>query len=176
MRAIKTSIISILAIGLLAGSAVGVAAQDEDSMVPSTFTAKGEFVGRGTAGDPQFVDGAMHVRGDFTLDVDSTDPRVTGTYTYVWNEAVYPGATLSAATVHTGTVIIENEGGSWAGTFTGFRDEADADTYLAQLAGQDGYEGWTMLLDGFCACVTGALNEPTLMQGVILRGDLPAPE
>jgi hypothetical protein len=31
MRAIKTTTISILAVGLLAGSAVGVAAQDEEA-------------------------------------------------------------------------------------------------------------------------------------------------
>ena len=40
MRTIKTTTISILAVGLLAGSAVGVAAQDEvaDPMAPATFS------------------------------------------------------------------------------------------------------------------------------------------
>ena len=38
MRAIRTTTISILALGLLAGSAVGVAAQDAEATAPSTFT------------------------------------------------------------------------------------------------------------------------------------------
>ena len=39
MRGVKATTISILAVGLLAGSAVGVAAQDDaaDPMAPSTF-------------------------------------------------------------------------------------------------------------------------------------------
>ena len=40
MKGLKTSVISILAIGLLAGSAVGVTAQDEeaaDPMAPAVF-------------------------------------------------------------------------------------------------------------------------------------------
>ena len=39
MRTVKTTVVSILAFGLLAGSAVGVAAQEEapDPMRPATF-------------------------------------------------------------------------------------------------------------------------------------------
>ena len=49
MRTIKTTTISILAVGLLAGSAVGVAAQEEAAEMPSgeeSFLARSPWTGR----------------------------------------------------------------------------------------------------------------------------------
>ena len=68
MRIIKTTTISILAVGLLAGSAVGVAAQDADPMAPSTFTIQRAGEPEGTT-DPS---GAIIVVGP----VESTDQRL----------------------------------------------------------------------------------------------------
>ena len=48
MRTIRTTVISILALGLLAGSAVGVAAQDEAGFPVDVVDGDGGFVGRNT--------------------------------------------------------------------------------------------------------------------------------
>ena len=61
VRAIRTTIISILALGLLAGSAVGVAAQDDASADP---TAPAFFEVEYIAGDDwEFVDGTYEEVG-----------------------------------------------------------------------------------------------------------------
>ncbi len=76
MRAIKTSVICILAVGLLAGSAIGVAAQDEASFVTGTIGASsviGEPVISVTEG---IEDGRGLVREG---PIEVSDPRLTGT-------------------------------------------------------------------------------------------------
>ncbi|MGD8684835.1 MAG: hypothetical protein PVG27_12885, partial [Chloroflexota bacterium] len=86
MRGIKTITISILAVGLLAGSAVGVAAQDEAEAGASTPA----YV-TGTLGEPaDFVEGTYSpdaMRGEQLLGipVDASDPRLTGLLDIVKN-------------------------------------------------------------------------------------------
>ena len=95
MRGIKTISISILTIGLLAGSAVGVAAQDEgaaDPMAPSFFAV--EYV----AGDnfefdegtfEEVAPGLEREDGSVTtgLFVEADDPRASGEWTRIENKA-----------------------------------------------------------------------------------------
>jgi hypothetical protein len=50
--------------------------------------------------------------------------------------------------------------------------QQEARIFHAQLAGQDGYEGWTTLLDDLCVCDTPTSE----MKGAIIPGDLPAAE
>jgi hypothetical protein len=81
---LRTTITSILALGLLAGSAVGVAAQEADPMAPSTFTIQ-------RAGEPEVTTdpgtGATIVVGE----KESTDQRASGTWTEVVGGADGPG-------------------------------------------------------------------------------------
>ena len=94
MRAIRTTTISILAVGLLAGSAVGVAAQDEaaDPMAPAFFEV--EYI----AGDDfEVVEGTYEeleegerfvgevVRG---MLFEAEDPRASGEVSMVDNIGV----------------------------------------------------------------------------------------
>ncbi len=156
--------------GSVPGAATG-------TMQPATFTADAGIIGTYIKGRAEVIDGVLSTREDFQMAVEATDPRVTGTLTYGVNREVHPGAKVDAATVHAGTVTIENEGGSWAGTFTGYWDEASALIFHAQLTGQDGYEGWTMLLDDFCVCQNPDAHVfPSVMQGVVIPGDLPPAE
>lgn len=169
MRGSKSGLVSIIAVGLLAGSVVGVVAQDEAAppVDPATFTADAVLHGEYVEVGCEFSDGVLHCRDEFQMAVDATDPRASGTLTYGLNRDTH-----SFVKVHAGTVTVENDDGQWAGTFTGYWDQQGGRIFHARLAGQDGYEGWTMLLDDFCEC-----NTPTsVMQGVIIPGDLPAAE
>ena len=123
MRAIRTTTISILAIGLLAGSAVGVAAQDEDAAdMPTgaesffgTFAVDWEPT---TWGTETIVDGVDQSRGYVNSQglLETTDPRLTGSVVRASNadahwvdgrdENVVPWAVVWR---------IENENGSWTG-------------------------------------------------------------
>ena len=76
MRAIKTTTISILAVGLLAGSAVGVAAQEETTDTPTSEVVNGFFSSFDDDGTdlevPEFVitfpdGGEAVVQGIFTI-------------------------------------------------------------------------------------------------------------
>jgi hypothetical protein len=115
VKGLKTTLVVAIAIGLLAGSAIGVAAQDEVAppVAPGTFTAdavlQGEYVEVGC----DFSDGVESCRDECQMAVDATDPRASGTLTYGLNRDTHSGVSVRA-----GTVTIENDDGMWAGTFT----------------------------------------------------------
>jgi hypothetical protein len=76
LRAIRTTVISILAVGLLAGSAVGVAAQEETTDPPTSEVVNGFFSAFDEDGTdlevPEFVitfpdGGEAVVQGIFTI-------------------------------------------------------------------------------------------------------------
>ena len=164
MRAIKTITISVLAFGLLAGSAVGVMAQDEefaDPMAPAFFAV--EYV----AGDDfEFVEGTFEevapglekqygavTRG---LSVDAEDPRASGDWTRLENKDLLfleegpDGAQV--ATVGARSIRVTNDAGSWEGTghalanFPPTPDEASTVATLNILTGDGAYEGLTLIL------------------------------
>ena len=148
------------------GSGVPGAATDTGD--PAMFTADATLAGPYVQVGCESSDGVRHCRDEFQMAVDATDPRASGTLTYGLNRDTHS----FTVNVHAGTVTIENDDGMWAGTFTGYWPQEGGRTFHARLAGQDGYEGWTMLLDDFCQCDT-----PTsVMQGVIIPGDLPSAE
>ena len=119
MRAIRTTTISILALGLLAGSAVGVAAQDEEAAAGAT-----SFTGTGTPVD--FFDGEEDVTVTL-IRSHLADPEAAG-------------FTMLSAQAYE----LTNDAGSWLGEGTGLASDelgVARDTFV--LVGQDGYEGLT---------------------------------
>ena len=142
MRAIRTTTISILALGLLAGSAVGVTAQDEaDPMAPSTFTMQ-------NASEPVVTEdpgtGALTAVGP----VESTDQRASGTLTQVTGSAPIEVADGAGGFINTDAVRLVNDGGSWVGSNRGFltftSDGLPTVQFLGELVGEGGYEGLTL--------------------------------
>ena len=137
MRGIKTTTISILALGLFAGSAVGVAAQDADPMAPSTFTME-------RAGDPEVT------RAVAVGPVESTDQRASGTLTQVVASAPVDVPDGDDGVIQQLGVRLVNDGGSWVGSYRGFltfpSDGPGTVQFLGELAGEGGYEGLTMFL------------------------------
>ena len=154
MRAIRTITISILAVGLLAGSAVGVAAQDEEAADGAT-----SFTGSVRGGEGVDVETTETDLGNGYLAVDgftwrnnwvSSDERLTGDVTGVNNWVVGPDGFDAWSTggqpdiIASQVIELVNDGGSWLGEgisfgCTGF--EISRDMYT--LVGQGGYEGLT---------------------------------
>jgi hypothetical protein len=158
MRAIKTTTISILALGLLAGSAVGVAAQDEeaaDPMAPAVFKI-------GFAGAPADVfdetvtetEQGLSVRNTGAIDipVEAGDARASGLFTGPRNEEWAGRVGVVSAQLR-----ITNDAGTWSGPATGVlrlkapskREGGPAfnrSTTIATLTGDGDYEGLTLIL------------------------------
>lgn len=156
MRAKTTTIISIIAAGLLAVSTVGVAAQDEDAadpMAPAEF--KVDYAGEpeayleATATETEYGE-SIRGLGEVNVPLQAGDPRASGLLTVVANEEV-----LGQAVATSGRMRIVNDDGAWEGTSTGFlrlkNKQGGGNPYnraasIALLAGEDAYEGLTLVL------------------------------
>ena len=139
MRGIKTTTIAILALGLLAGSAVGVTAQDAGPMAPSTFTMHG-------AGEPVVSTDPGTGATIVVVEKESTDERAAGTWTEVVGGPTVP-VDEAAGLIQRIAVRIVNDGGSWVGSSRGFlifaSDGPPTVQFLGELVGEGGYEGLT---------------------------------
>jgi hypothetical protein len=163
MKGSRSIIGAAVAIGLLAGSAVGVTAQEEDApatvpVEPVTFTASlrpGDDVGSTTLTE---VDGRIERRGTVwapTLTV--SDPRLEGDVRLASPEDQYPGG----FTIRTNTWRIENAEGAWQGTMV---DVGGGGTLI--LEGEGAFEGLYAALD---------VTNPSDMRGVIFPAPPPPP-
>ena len=75
MRGIRTITVSMLAIGMLAGSAVGIAAQDEAAAGGASYFTWD------TAGPPEFSEDPVTGLPAVTVAIEATDPRASGSLT-----------------------------------------------------------------------------------------------
>ena len=149
MRMIETTTTFILALGLLAGSAVGVAAQDEEAVADvSSFTAdrttQQDQVVEGTSSD---AGGLEETTGSvYVGSLVSSDPRLTGTYTSVDNWVVDTTEMLDDFSLFNVLVAstweLTNEGGSWLVEVTSFGNiEQGVNAGWFEFVGQGGYKG-----------------------------------
>lgn len=148
MRALRTTAIATLAVGLLAGSAVGVAAQGEEAA--AYFTVElGEFEG-------SVIDGVEVVTHP---QVSAGDPRAGGALSYTGAHWTFTTPQGSVVTSQSLDARLTNEGGVWTGhgsnTLALLTDEQRAhdgnrvgllSERTLELTGQDGYEGLTLYL------------------------------
>ena len=176
MRAIKTGLISILAVGLLAGSAVGVAAQDEEAADGATsFT--GTSIERDYLRDPPPVttpDG-MDVGTGWVILLrwSASDPRLTGEATATTNWVV-DGSDDGFTYLGAHTYELSNDGGSWLGSGTSLASSELGLTGNAVLVGQEGYDGLTAYVTFGESETAAGVNE---MRGTIIPTEMPeAPE
>jgi PAS domain-containing protein len=91
VKGLKPTLISVIAMGLLAGSAVGVAAQDADPPKVAYFT--GTIGGSAVVGEPtESVVGAAYEFRELVREgpIETSDPRLTGSLTRVLNFDIYP--------------------------------------------------------------------------------------
>ena len=171
MRAIRTTTISILALGLLAGSAVGVAAQDEEAAAtgPVEFTAKWAFGPDVRAESLELVDDVFMYRGGAWRPgvlTAASDPRLEGTISIAANHDDY----ANGPTIFNYAFRIENEEGAWQQQPTINIDTGpdDADTTTGVMVGEGGYDGLIAVFDNHVAGGTWTLH------GYIIEGGLPS--
>ncbi|MFV2063788.1 MAG: hypothetical protein ACC726_09795 [Chloroflexota bacterium] len=182
MRKSMTTLTTIIAIGLLAGSALGVAAQDAEvpsGLLPATVSGTMDALGGSeTVGTP--VDGLQQDQQTEAGRLEMSDPRLSGSYSIkaTMNRYLHRDEEVGAE-VWSGTATVTNDGGAWIGTVIGCSscntDETHVpDTTYIELVGTDGYEGLSAILfvepvpwEGFM--------QPLVTYGVIFPGDVPSP-
>ena len=170
----RTITIPILALGLLAGSAVGVAAQDEEEAAGAT-----SFTGTAVGGDPivevtptDLGNGLIAVDGfTYRNTWESSDERLTGDVIGVSSQVVDPSASEYGglpSIIMSIAIELTNDGGSWLGEGRGFgSSDLDLVKEMYTLVGQGGYEGLTAYV---IAETTG--REPAL-SGIIFPTAMP---
>ena len=170
MQVIKTTAISILTIGLLAGSAAGVAAQDEDTtaQAPVEFTAKWSWGSNVRADTWEAVDGSVMTRGGAWrpgVITSASDARLEGAVTIAANSNRYSGG----PEVWNYAFRIENDGGAWqqSPTIDLATGPEDLNTTTGVLVGEGGYDGLIAVFDNLEQGQTWTLH------GYIIEGGLP---
>ena len=158
MRAIKTGLISILAVGLLAGSAVGVAAQPPE-------------------GEVAYVTGTVTISGgecteaaewnECPLSLDASDSRLSGEGS-VRNSGMPMQSDDEFVVLVTSSLRVANDEGAWTGGGLLYALPANADAVGVDeptwvLSGEGAYDGLTAVLradlgpDGsFAGVIVGA--------------------
>ena len=174
MRGIKTTTIAILATGLLTGSAVGVAAQEEDTGPegPVEFTALWSW-GPGLRADTtEGADGVVTTRGGAWrpgVINSASDPRLEGTLSISANSDQYMGG----PEVWNYAFRIENDEGVWQQLPTITLDSVidDLNTTTGVMVGEGGYAGLIAVFDNL------EEGQSWRLHGYIIEGELPpAPE
>ena len=145
MKGLKPILIPLLAIGLLSGSAIGVAAQDDsvDLRAPATF--------EGSFGPQRFSADAVTGLPVTVSTFEATDPRASGTWTQfkgTWHVNL-DRRTRYQVFGHSDRLV--NVGGSWVGTTravvaTELPDGGGRDGRFIEMTGEGGYEGLTMFI------------------------------
>ena len=147
MKGLKTSVISIFAVGLLVGSAVGVAAQEEAAYFTGKVTPGSDNV------DATFEeeDGVQLARDEMRLGdtIETTDSRMSGMLSTESNADIHIVSDTGFVMPLTTAWRIENDGGAWSGQGTGLSHFLDGDQVTIQtvvLTGEDGYDGMTAVI------------------------------
>jgi hypothetical protein len=143
---LKSTLITAVTIGLLAGSAVGVAAQDgsADPMAPSVFSGLAEG-----DGPPEFSEDPDTGLDRVVFPWDVTDSRASGTWTQL-EDGARVEAGVSDYEVGSSSVRLANDGGAWVGTarLVSSRDpngEGNVGVFT-ELVGEGGYEGLSLFM------------------------------
>jgi hypothetical protein len=181
VRAIKSTLVSILTIGLLVGSAVGVAAQEEEQAGEPSKSAKVAGTlrpGEDLVQEPTqtVVEGVLELRGfditGGTFELD--DPRLTGSFSVATNVDVHRVSEAISVRLQSHLLRIENEAGSWSGTGTsvfhgglGLPEDEATLVFTVVLSGSDAYEGLSAYL------VIEGPEVPFAVEGVIFAGEMP---
>ena len=185
MRAIKTTTISILALGLLAGSTLGVAAQDEaaDDMPAGPVTFSGTFEGTWPPVDEgtfTFADGLELVRDEVLAgSVETTDPRLTGSVLQAQNTDIHSVSGRDQFVApRSVSWLIENDGGAWTGQGYELHGWGADDPHqephgatVLMLSGEGDYEG----LSAYLMVDWSTWSEDTLptVDGAVFLGEAP---
>lgn len=156
MNTVRTAFMTIVAVGLLA-AATPALAQAPPPLDGNTGVVTGQIIpvlnlepGTIERTDPIVEDGRRvagieSVRNQvWQHQAELSDPRLAGTMTTTWNWDDFD--TLTDTSVAWGTITIENEHGSWSGTFTGAEYPAGLMDTHAWMIGSGDYAGLAAFL------------------------------
>jgi hypothetical protein len=163
MRTLKSGLITVIAIGLLAGSAIGVASQDE--------------------GEAAYVTGKLAVDGgsctedngewnECPLTLEASDPRLSGAGSVRNAGLPLPGDEVFIVLV-TQSLRIVNEEGAWTGGGWLYAVPSEEEGGVGRdeptwvLTGEGAYEGLTAML-------RPVISEEGSFGGVIVAAEPPA--
>ncbi len=179
MRSITRGLVTAaIAIGLVAGSAVGVAATDDETAAPVAFTASWKAGGGIVRPMTSTVaEGVEEYRGGaFTPRVidEATDPRLVGHVTLAVNYNDYPARDGLRVVNH--AFRVENEDGAWQQLPTiniQWPGEENLGV-VGVLVGEGAYDGLIAVFDNVIDPEAGGTFD---LHGFIFEGGLPpAPE
>src|SRR5687768_2673219 len=160
-----------LAVGAVAfvGPAVGAAEPDAPPGLAVAVSGTSTLVGEEAPGEARVDDGVVRQRGAVLItNEDSSDPRVSGRGTIVLNVDAFSDGegNLGTSQIRYGTMRIENDDGSWEGSFAGrFSNGRFIQTYW--LRGKGAYDGLTYV-------VTAGGDGPVwISEGLIYPGSPP---
>jgi len=140
VKGLKTTLIAAIAVGLVAGSTVGVVAQD-DPMAPAQVTGTGPYPVEVSLGSRAWEDGALRERGmRFATTWEASDPRLSGVVSLSNNRDQYEKEEMFVVSA---TAVVENDDGRWTGSGTVLAGEELGETLTLVMEGQDAYEGLT---------------------------------
>ena len=172
MRKMRTALITAIAIGLLAGSAVGVAAQVEAT--PAVFTAEIGWAPSCTTGttvpDSEPERSAGWSCGPQTW--TATDPRFTGSARNTWDHDVYR-LEEGVYSVTVGHMVVENDDGGWICSYeqletgVGISSRPIDGGYIETCSGSGAYDGLSALLS------VESSEGQSGVKGLIFEGELP---
>ena len=170
MRGIKSGVISLVAIGLQAGSSVGVTAQETDTTAqgPVEFTATWSWGPDVRTDTMDWEEGVVMTRGGAWrpgVMTSATDPRLEGAVTIAANSNQYP----AGPEVWNYAFRIENDGGAWQQlpTITIDTGPEDLNTTTGVLVGEGGYDGLIAVFDNL------EQGQSWTLHGYIIDGELP---
>ena len=172
MKRTRTTLITAIAIGLLTGSAIGVAAQETETEAPVEFTAEWAFGNAVRTDTSEVGDGVVMTRGGAWrpgVITSASDPRFEGEVTLVLNHDRYPSD--GALQVFNSAFSVENDEGTWRGVpHLSLRfSDAEASGRTQLFIGEGGYAGSYALVD-----IQGRqAGEGWTLRGVIFEGEPP---
>ena len=170
MKGLKTTLIAMLTVGLMAGSTVAVAAQDESRFSQGLVRIL-NFPDFGVKSVP--ADGSVHeeLRGQvYEGIIEASDPRLEGTLTGTLNQDSHlmtPDMQQPAVT-QWGTERIENDGGAWECTWSGGEVSGLKVEIMKWCVGKGGYEGYAARM-----LLTKEADVGLNWVGLTWQGDLP---
>lgn len=150
MRTLRSFLTVTVMLALLGGAGNAVLAQADEGGQADRGPFSASIVDFLEIGDMNWVPGPPHGRLDdwrMVLDVEATDPRLSGTWTMVQSGHGFgePG-TPEAFGVYVGTVRLRNEDGVWVGEVLNFNSDPYERMRLV-VEGEDGYAGLTAIID-----------------------------
>ena len=172
MKGLKPTLVSTLAIGMLAAATVGATAQDADGSRPATVLGTLDGFEESNEAEGRIADAVLRSQNDVSAQLMMNDARLTGVWigTQGINRYAPNPDGRGAAEVYSGNVTIENDSGTWVGTIHGCSGcgVADAEGFMTdvfhlELAGTAAYDGLSALLYA---------DQTGFLRGVIIPGEL----